>query len=98
MKASLSQISGLVERFERNIEAYRSPTYNEAQLRSEFLDPFFEALGWDVSNKEGYAEQYKDVPVMTSLKKVKLINKPLEAYIPPQKPLAQNRVLPNSYV
>ena len=61
MKEALKQISNLVERFERNIEAYRSPAYNETQLRSEFIDPFFEALGWDVANKAGYAEQYKDV-------------------------------------
>ncbi|OGP73032.1 MAG: restriction endonuclease subunit R [Deltaproteobacteria bacterium RBG_16_49_23] len=61
MKESLKQISNLIERFERNIEAYRSPAYNETQLRREFIDPFFEALGWDVANKAGYAEQYKDV-------------------------------------
>jgi len=61
MKEPLEQISDLVERFERNIEAYRSPAYNETQLRIEFIDPFFEALGWDVTNKAGYAEQYKDV-------------------------------------
>jgi len=61
MKEALKQITALVERFERNIEAYRSPAYNETQLRREFVDPFFEALGWDVANKAGYAEQYKDV-------------------------------------
>jgi type I restriction-modification system DNA methylase subunit len=61
MKEALKQVSMLVERFERNIEAYRSPAYNETQLRREFIDPFFEALGWDVANKAGYAEQYKDV-------------------------------------
>jgi hypothetical protein len=33
----------------------------EAQLRAEFLDPFFEALGWDVTNRQGWAEAYKDV-------------------------------------
>jgi len=61
MKEALKQISNLVERFERNIEAYQSHAYNETQLRREFIDPFFEALGWDVSNRAGYAEQYKDV-------------------------------------
>ena len=61
MKEALKQTSSLVERFERNIDAYRSPAYNETQLRIEFVDPFFEALGWDVTNKAGYAEQYKDV-------------------------------------
>jgi hypothetical protein len=51
----------LVQRFHDNRSAYRSGEYYEAQLRLEFLDPFFEALGWDVCNKQGYAEAYKDV-------------------------------------
>jgi len=61
MKEALKQITDLVDRFHRNVEAYRSPAYNETQLRREFIDPFFEALGWDVTNRAGYAEQYKDV-------------------------------------
>jgi predicted type IV restriction endonuclease len=55
------EILHLVERFQLNLEAYRSGQYNETQLRREFLDPFFSALGWDVENKQGYAEAYKDV-------------------------------------
>src|SRR6266566_1660104 len=51
----------LIERFDRNRHAYKSEKYNEAQLRVEFLNPFFQALGWDVTNKHGYAEAYKDV-------------------------------------
>jgi len=51
----------LVKRFEQNHDSYRSGRYNETQLRQEFLNPFFEALGWDVFNKQGYAEAYKDV-------------------------------------
>lgn len=51
----------LIERFERNIEAYKSGAYNETQVRREFIDPFFEALGWDVNNRAGHAEAYKDV-------------------------------------
>jgi len=51
----------LVERFDSNLAAYRSGGYNEAQLRQEFLNPLFEALGWDVYNKKGYAEAYKEV-------------------------------------
>ncbi len=61
MREAFKQISDLVERFQRNIDAYHSPAYNETQLRIEFVDPFFEALGWDVTNKAGYAEQYKDI-------------------------------------
>ena len=54
-------ILDLVERFERNKDAYRSPHYNGTQLRREFLDPFFKALGWDVDNTAGHTEAYKDV-------------------------------------
>ena len=63
-----SEIITLTERFERNREAYTSGQYNETQLRREFLDPFFEALGWDVNNKSGYAEAYKDVIHEDSIK------------------------------
>src|SRR5216117_3946521 len=55
------EIRELTDRFERNKDAYRSPQYNETQVRREFLDPFFKALGWDIDNKQGYAEAYKDV-------------------------------------
>src|SRR6266540_3481664 len=54
-------IRQLVQRFEQHRDAYRSGRYNETQLRREFLDPFFEALGWDIFNRQGYAEPYKDV-------------------------------------
>ena len=54
-------IKDLVKRFDEHRDAYRSGKYNETQLRREFLDPFFEALGWDVFNKQSYAEMYKDV-------------------------------------
>ena len=55
------EILDLVARFERQLEAYKSGQYNETQLRREFLDPFFKALGWDIDNEQGYAEAYKDV-------------------------------------
>ncbi|MBI4001098.1 MAG: N-6 DNA methylase, partial [Nitrospira defluvii] len=54
-------VSTLIDRFEHNRDSYKSQGYNETQLRREFLDPFFEALGWDVANKQGHAEAYKDV-------------------------------------
>jgi predicted type IV restriction endonuclease len=38
-------IYDLVEHFERNIKAYK--TLNETEVRIQFIDPFFEALGWD---------------------------------------------------
>jgi predicted type IV restriction endonuclease len=58
----------LVERFRYNLDVYKKSTYNEAQVRQEFINPFFEALGWDVSNKQGFAEQYKEVVLEDTIK------------------------------
>ncbi len=63
-----SRVIELVERFEGNIEAYKSGQYNETQVRREFIDPFFSELGWDVDNRQGYAEAYKDVVHEDSIK------------------------------
>jgi hypothetical protein len=51
----------LVDRFAQHASAYRAGNYNETQIRREFIDPLFKALGWDVDNAQGYAEAYKDV-------------------------------------
>jgi len=51
----------LIEHFDQNKSAYSTSAYNETQVRREFIDPFFEALGWDIGNVRGYAEQYKEV-------------------------------------
>ncbi len=51
----------LCETFADHRDHYRSGNYNEAQLRKEFLDPFFAALGWDMGNSAGLAPQYRDV-------------------------------------
>ncbi len=59
--ALLADIARLIETFERNQETYRQSPYNETQLRREFIDPFFKALGWDIDNAKGYADAYKDV-------------------------------------
>ena len=46
----------LVERFTFNLAAYKRGQYNEAQVRHEFIDPLFMALGWDVNNERGYSD------------------------------------------
>ncbi|MCK6584864.1 MAG: Eco57I restriction-modification methylase domain-containing protein, partial [Anaerolineales bacterium] len=53
-------IHKLVETFEQNLDSYRS-SKNETELRREFLDKFFAALGWDVANEKGYDEAHKEV-------------------------------------
>ncbi len=55
------EIKELVERFEQNVDEYMSGKYNETQLRREFIDPFFEALGWDVENRGGRSGLHREV-------------------------------------
>jgi predicted type IV restriction endonuclease len=56
-----SIVRELVERFIAHRPTYQAGQYNEAQLREEFVNPLFEALGWDVFNRKGYADAYKEV-------------------------------------
>ncbi len=39
-------IARLIANFRANYDAYKNPAYNETMTRREFIDPFFEALGW----------------------------------------------------
>ena len=59
--AAPQEIERLIERYDAQREAYESGQYKETEIRVEFIDPFFKALGWDVHNEQGYAEAYKDV-------------------------------------
>jgi hypothetical protein len=62
------EIRALVERYRDNRSDYEAARYKEAQVRKEFIDPFFKALGWDVDNTASYAEAYKDVVHEDALK------------------------------
>lgn len=63
-----AEIIELVDKFERNIEAYKNLSYKEEQLKQEFINPLFKALGWDVDNVSGAAPQYRDVIFEDSIK------------------------------
>ena len=58
----------LVDRFDQDRKVFLSPDYKEEQLRAEFLNPFFESLGWDVANKAGLTEVFKPVIHEESIK------------------------------
>jgi hypothetical protein len=65
----MTTITTLVERFSVQIDSYlQKSSYNETQTRQEFINPFFIALGWDVTNERGYAEAYKEVVHEDALK------------------------------
>lgn len=61
MPSAPQEILDLVATFKRNERAYTSSAYNEAQVRSEFIDKLFIALGWDISNRANNAPQYREV-------------------------------------
>jgi len=58
----------LIDRFSQDHRVFLSADYKEEQLRLEFLNPFFSALGWDVANKAGLTEVFKPVIHEESIK------------------------------
>jgi hypothetical protein len=73
MPEAPKRIIELVEKYKLNHTRYRN--YNEEQIKQEFINPFFDALGWDVYNKNDIAPQYRDVIFEDSLR----INKEVRA-------------------
>jgi len=59
--AAPENVLSLTRQFEANRVAYQSGAYNETSTRVQFINPLFEALGWDVNNTSGTPEAYKDV-------------------------------------
>lgn len=56
-----TKLQKLVEHFSDNESYYKSSKYKEDELRQEFINPFFKALGWDMDNEQGFAPQYREV-------------------------------------
>ena len=61
-------IKDLVQKYHSNRDAYLDASYNEAQLRADFLDPFFELLGWDIKNAQGKSTNEREVLLEEALK------------------------------
>jgi len=61
--AASETIQPLVDRYTYHRDAYLrgQEKYNETQLRQDFIDPLFHALGWDVTNNKGFSEAYREV-------------------------------------
>jgi hypothetical protein len=53
MPGRAQTIADLVAKYRANIKQYKAKDYKEAQLRQDFLDPFWRALGWDVGDAKG---------------------------------------------
>lgn len=62
-------IRDLVQKYYANRTAYLKADYNETQLRTDFLDPLFEMLGWDIKNNQGKPTNEREVLVEEVLRK-----------------------------
>ncbi|WP_300365408.1 N-6 DNA methylase [Brachyspira sp.] len=58
---SYEKLHSLIEKFKSNYSQYTNKNYNETETRRDFLDPFFEAFGWDVANKRSLSQTYREV-------------------------------------
>jgi len=56
-----SEIIELCRYFQTNRRTFMDPSMKEAQVRQLLIDPLFEALGWDVHNRQRIAPQYMEV-------------------------------------
>ncbi len=52
---NITGLRQLIELFQHNLKQYKGKHYDEAKARADFIDKFFELLGWDVYNKKGYS-------------------------------------------
>lgn len=61
-------IKDLVQKYHSNRDTYLKTDYNETQLRTDFLDPLFEMLGWDIKNNQGKPTNEREVLVEEALR------------------------------
>jgi len=78
MKDKLNKIKKLVARFEANETDYcsSSSTYNETEVRNDFINEFFNILGWDVTNKKGLPKPLREVVLEANVGVDEKIKKP----------------------
>ncbi|WP_295618107.1 hypothetical protein [uncultured Methanobrevibacter sp.] len=60
-------VAELVAKFENNKDFYTSNSFKEEEAKIEFINPMFEALGWDVHNKQKLGPSFKEVIFEESL-------------------------------
>lgn len=58
-----SKIKSLVQRFDANKFHYLSKSYLEEEVKIDFINPLFEALGWDIRNIKGLSPFEREVLV-----------------------------------
>ena len=51
-EAGKAAVAELCAQFKEHLDYYKSPEFDETSARQRFIDPFFAALGWDVTDEQ----------------------------------------------
>ncbi|MCC6284377.1 MAG: Eco57I restriction-modification methylase domain-containing protein [Phycisphaerales bacterium] len=70
MASRAADISKLVARFRAHVKAYKSRDTKEAEIRQQFIDPFWRALGWDVGDTKGVGPTESEVIIEKNVETV----------------------------
>lgn len=54
-------VADLVRTYNENYTQFQRATYNETQVRVDFVNRFFRLLGWDVDNERGLPQHLREV-------------------------------------
>ena len=64
---AFAAVQPLVVDFHANRSHYLSPTYQESEVRTDFINKFFTALGWDVNHDRQKVPWEQEVKVEKSV-------------------------------
>lgn len=57
-----------VQQYAAHLAEYRRQSYNETEVRIDFVNPLFKSLGWDVDNEAGLPQHLREVLLYDGLK------------------------------
>lgn len=55
------QMGKRIRRYKDSFQQFQHMTYNETQVRLDFVNPFFKLLGWDVTNENNLPQHLREV-------------------------------------
>ena len=61
MVALTEQVAEIVKTYSDNYLQFQRATYNETQVRVDFVNRFFKLLGWDINNERGLPQHLREV-------------------------------------
>lgn len=60
-RSAFDNLEILIDKFEKQQSKANNSCLNETETRIQYINPFFEALGWDISNNSKMPQSYQDV-------------------------------------